>query len=47
MSRTVRTVLIYLIVIVVAVMAINAFVSSATAPEKLTLTELESRIAGG
>jgi len=46
-SRTVRTVLIYLIVIVVAVMAINAFVSSATAPEKLTLTELESRIAGG
>ncbi len=47
MSRTVRTVLIYLIVIVVAVMAINAFVSSATAPEKLTLTELEARIAGG
>ena len=47
MSRTVRTVLIYLIVIVVAVMAINAFVSSATAPEKLTLTELEARIVGG
>ncbi|MBP1632290.1 MAG: ftsH 5, partial [Acidobacteria bacterium] len=47
MSRTVRTVLIYLIVIVVAIMAINAFVSSATAPEKLTLSDLESRIAGG
>ncbi len=47
MSRTVRTVLIYLIVVVVAVMAINAFVSSATAPEELTLDDLQSRIAGG
>jgi cell division protease FtsH len=46
-SRTVRTVLIYLIVIVVAVMAINAFVSSATAPDKLTLDDLQARIASG
>jgi len=46
-SRTVRTVLIYLIVIVVAVMAINAFVSTATAPDKISLDELEARIAGG
>ena len=47
MSRTVRTVLIYLIVIVVAVMAVNAFVSSATAPDVLTLDDLESRVASG
>jgi cell division protease FtsH len=46
-SRTVRTVLIYVIVIVVAVMAVNAFVSSATAPETLSLNELENRIAAG
>jgi cell division protease FtsH len=46
-SRTVRTVLIYLIVIVVAVMAVNAFVSSATAPETLTLDDLLSRVTGG
>ena len=47
MSRTVRTVLIYLIVIVVAVMAVNAFVSSATAPDVLTLDELQSRVTSG
>ena len=47
MSRTVRTVLIYTIVIVVAVMAVNAFVSSATAPDVLTLDELESRLSAG
>ena len=47
MSRTVRTVLIYLIVIVVAVMAVNAFVSSATAPDVLTLDELEGRVTSG
>ncbi|MFH1329480.1 MAG: ATP-dependent zinc metalloprotease FtsH [Actinomycetota bacterium] len=47
MSRTVRTVLIYLIVVVVAVMAVNAFVSSATAPDVLTLDELESRVTSG
>jgi len=46
-SRTFRTVLIYVIVIVVAVMAVNAFVSSATAPESLTLDELERRVSVG
>jgi cell division protease FtsH len=39
--------LIYTIVIVVAVMAVNAFVSSATAPDVLTLDELESRLSAG
>ena len=47
MSRTVRTVLIYVIVIVVAIMAVNAFVSSATAPETLTLDELQAELAAG
>ena len=47
MSRTFRTVLIYLIVIVVAVLAVNAFVSSATAPEPLTLDALEAAIDNG
>ncbi|MBN2113534.1 MAG: ATP-dependent zinc metalloprotease FtsH [Acidimicrobiia bacterium] len=46
-SRTFRTVLIYVIVIVVAVMAVNAFVSSATAPESLTLDEFERRVSVG
>ncbi len=47
MSRTVRTVLIYLVVITVAITAVNAFVSSATAPEKLGLDQLQGRIASG
>jgi cell division protease FtsH len=47
LSRTVRTVLIYVIVIAVAVMAINAFVSSATAPESVTLDELRTYLAAG
>ena len=47
MSRTVRTVLIYVVVIVVAIMAVNAFVSSATAPETLTLDELQAELAAG
>jgi len=47
LSRTVRTVLIYVIVIAVAVMAVNAFVSSATAPDILTLDELQSRVTSG
>jgi len=47
LSRTVRTVLIYVIVILVAVMAVNAFVSSATAPETLSLDELQAELAAG
>ncbi len=47
MSRTVRTVLIYVIVIVVAVMAINAFVSSATAPESVSLDQLRAYLTAG
>ena len=47
MNRTVRTVLVYAIVIVVAIMAVNAFVGSATAPEEITLNDLEDRIAAG
>ena len=47
MSRTVRTVLIYLVVITIAVVAVNAFVSSATAPQKISLDELEGHIRAG
>ena len=43
-SRTVRTVLIYLVVIVIAITAVNAFVSSATEPESVSLDELEGMI---
>jgi len=36
-SRTARTVLIYLVVVTIAIMAVNSFVSTATAPEQLSL----------
>ncbi|MFH2072571.1 MAG: AAA family ATPase, partial [Actinomycetota bacterium] len=47
MSRTARTVLIYLVVITVAIMAVNSFVSTATAPEQLSLDRLGSLMAAG
>ncbi|MCJ7725744.1 MAG: AAA family ATPase, partial [Acidimicrobiia bacterium] len=46
-SRTARTVLIYLVVITVAIMAVNSFVSTATAPEQLSLDRLESLMTAG
>ena len=47
MSRTVRTMLVYLIVITVGVTIINSFVSTATAPEEMTLDELQENVRGG
>jgi len=47
LSRTVRTMLVYLIVITVGVTIINSFVSTATAPEEMTLDELQENVRGG
>ena len=44
MSRTVKTVLVYLVIVTVAIMIVNAFVSTATAPQTLTLDEFESHL---
>jgi len=46
-SRTARTVLIYLVVVTIAIMAVNSFVSTATAPEQLSLDRLEELIDAG
>jgi len=46
-SRTVRTMLVYLIVITVGVMLVNTFVGSATAPDDLTLDELQENVRSG
>jgi cell division protease FtsH len=46
-SRTVRTVLIYLVVVTAAIMLVNTFVSSATAPEDLTLDDLQDALGSG
>lgn len=47
MSRTVRTALVYLLVITVAIMLVNTFVSSATAPEELSLDQFTSKVVSG
>ncbi len=47
MSRTARSILVYVAVIVVVVMVVNTFVSSATDPRELDLTEFEAAIADG
>ena len=47
MSRTVRTVLVYLVIVTVAIMLVNTFVSSATAPESLTLDQFQTQLAAG
>jgi cell division protease FtsH len=46
-SRTVRTVLVYLVVVTVAIMLVNTFVSSATAPETVTLDQFEADLNAG
>jgi cell division protease FtsH len=46
-SRTARTILIYVAVIAVVVMVVNAFVSSSSSTNELSLTELEQKIAAG
>ena len=47
MSKTVRTVLVYLVVVTVAIMLVNTFVTSATAPQELTLDEFQTQLASG
>ncbi|MEX1207749.1 MAG: ATP-dependent zinc metalloprotease FtsH [Acidimicrobiia bacterium] len=47
MSKTVRTVLVYLVVATVAIMLVNTFVSSATAPEEITLDQFQAQLAAG
>jgi cell division protease FtsH len=47
LSRTVRTVLVYLVVVTVAIMLVNAFVSSASAPQMLTLDEFQKELDAG
>ncbi len=47
MSRTVRTVLVYLVVVTVAIMLVNTFVSSATAPETISLDEFQTELDAG
>ncbi len=47
MSRTTRSILVYVAVIVVVVMVVNAFVSRATEPRELALTEFEAAIDDG
>jgi len=46
-SKTVRTVLVYLVVVTVAIMLVNTFVTSATAPQELTLDEFQTQLASG
>jgi len=46
-SRTVRTMLVYLIVITVGVTLVNTFVSSAGAPDDMTLDELQENVRAG
>jgi cell division protease FtsH len=46
-SKTVRTVLVYLVVATVAIMLVNTFVSSATAPEEITLDQFQAQLAAG
>ncbi|MCB2224406.1 MAG: ATP-dependent zinc metalloprotease FtsH [Actinobacteria bacterium] len=46
-SRTARTILIYLVVVTVTVMAVNSFVSTATAPEEISLDQLEAFMEAG
>ncbi|MEX0825408.1 MAG: ATP-dependent zinc metalloprotease FtsH [Acidimicrobiia bacterium] len=47
MSKTVRTVLVYLVVATVAIMLVNTFVTSATAPEEITLDQFQAQLAAG
>ena len=47
MNRTVRTVAIYAVVIALVVMVVNSFVSTATEPAELTLSEFEDKVAAG
>ncbi len=47
MSRTVRTMLVYLIVITVGVTLVNAFLNTATAPDDLSLDQLQANVRGG
>ena len=47
MSRTVKTVLAYLVVVTVAIMIVNAFVSTSSAPELLTLDEFQTALDDG
>jgi cell division protease FtsH len=46
-SKTVRTVLVYLVVATVAIMLVNTFVTSATAPEEITLDQFQAQLAAG
>jgi len=47
LNRTVRTVAIYAVVIALVVMVVNSFVSTATEPAELTLSEFEDKVAAG
>jgi len=47
LSRTVKTVLAYLVVVTVAIMIVNAFVSTSSAPELLTLDEFQTALDDG
>ena len=47
MSKTVKTVLVYLVIVTVAIMLVNAFVSTASAPQVLTLDEFENELDSG
>ena len=47
LSRTVKNVLVYLVIVTVAIMLVNAFVSTASAPQMLSLDEFQKELDAG
>ncbi|MFH1104978.1 MAG: ATP-dependent zinc metalloprotease FtsH [Actinomycetota bacterium] len=47
LSRTVKNVLVYLVIVTVAIMLVNAFVSTSSAPQMLSLDEFQNELDAG